>query len=176
MNQRSNDVYAFVEGIPANNTGTRITVDRMIELIRKRAYDPSVRQAASRIVAGVDGRQTGRQIATIRKWMANNFRFLRDPRGVEMLHDPVVLLRQFKDHGYIQGDCDDAGILAGTLGRSIGLRGRVVTVSFDPTGKPFSHTWTDLSDALGRSWVQMDVTRSRNDLEKYVTAAKVYPV
>lgn len=160
------------ETIGLGDAGTAVTVSRMRALIREGGADPMVRLLAQRIVAGVDGRDTARQAGVIRSWLKANFRFLRDPQNVELLHTPEYLLRMLVREGYIQGDCDDVAILGGALGEAIGLKAKIVTVGFDgPTG-PFAHVWVELTGpGLGR-WVELDTTRSRPDLASMIQRRK----
>lgn len=157
--------------IPGGDGGTLATVSAMRRLIRQGSTQPIVREVSSRIMAGVGGRDVRGQAAALRRWMSMNFRFLRDPLGDELLHAPDLLLRNWQRLGYIQGDCDDAAVLAGALARSVGMPVRLVVVAFKSLG-PFAHVWAEVSDPTESWWQEMDVTRSRPDLMSHVKRIK----
>lgn len=128
------------------------------------AVQPAVREVGARIVLGVPGMDGTLQAKVIREWIADHVEFLRDPYGVEALHEPVVMLRAILTRGVVQVDCDDVAILAAALGRTIGLRARFVTVGFNSPTAPFRHVWTELADPRAQVWVDVDVTRPAQGL------------
>lgn len=162
--------------INAGDYGAAQTASSMVRLIREGAVHPAVRRLALRIVAGTDGRDQRDQAGLLKTWMHGHFRFVRDPHGAELLHTPEYLLREVGAQGYVQGDCDDAAILGGALARSIGFRTRLIIVSFHDRRAPFSHVWVEIGDVAGKWWYELDVTRSRPDLEAHVARRKVIPV
>jgi hypothetical protein len=85
---------------------------------------------------------------------------LSDPSGVELLHDPVLLLEDIRERGQARGDCDDVAVLGAALGGAMGLSARFVVVGFRGPNEPFEHVWTELYD--GTTWRELDVTRPRN--------------
>lgn len=88
--------------------------------------------------------------------MVRRFRFVPDPKGVELLKSPAVMLNEWRQSGVASGDCDDAAILSGSLALAMGLRVRWVVLGFTPTG-PFRHVFAEARD--GSRWVDFDVTR-----------------
>lgn len=161
--------------ISAGDYGATQTADSMVRLIRQGAVMPIVRQTALQIVAS-DPRDQRIQAGTLKTWLHSRFRFVRDPFGAELLHTPEYLLRQLGRDGYVQGDCDDAAILGGALARSIGFRTRLIVVAFHDPRAPFSHVWVEIGDLNGKWWYELDVTRSRPDLESKVSRHKVIPI
>lgn len=88
--------------------------------------------------------------------MVRRFQFVPDPRGVELLKSPHVMLNEYRLGGYATGDCDDAAILSASIALAMGLRVRWVLLGFTPTG-PYRHVFAEAREA-GR-WVDFDVTR-----------------
>lgn len=161
--------------ISAGDYGATQTADQMVRLVRDGSVTPIVRDAALQIVAG-DPRDQRIQAGSIKTWLHSRFRFVRDPLGAELLHTPEYLLRGIRAQGYVQGDCDDVAILGGALARSIGFRTRFVIVAFHDPRAPYSHVWVEIGDPVGNWWYELDVTRSRPDLESKVSRHKIIPI
>lgn len=161
--------------IGAGDYGASQTADQMVRLIRQGAVTPIVRRVALQIVAS-DPRDQRIQAGTLKTWLHSRFRFVRDPFGAELLHTPEYLLRGVEAEGYVQGDCDDAAILGASLARSIGFRTRLIIVAFHDPRAPYSHVWAEIGDLAGKWWYELDVTRSRPDLEAKVSRHKVIPI
>lgn len=130
----------------------------MAELVDLRASDPLVRDVAISIVQGIPRERVDAQIAAIRAWLAQHCEFIRDPLHDELLTDPRILLRKVIAGGKAYGDCDDAALLAATLGASVGIPPRFAVVEFFGNVPGMSHIWTELHD--GTRWFELDVTRS----------------
>lgn len=149
---------------------TLATLRQMRRVARAAALTPDVRGVATTVVASA-GPRAAAQIAALADWLAPLVTFVRDPYHVEMITDPVVLLRQLKVIGVVAADCDDVATLVAALGRSIGMRARFVVVAFaygDPrvpaSAKPFEHVFTQLAIPTGQPrWVSFDFTRQAQD-------------
>jgi Transglutaminase-like superfamily len=144
--------------------GSAQTLDRMRELVNRSLSVPLVVETANGIAALSPPRDYLSIARAIRAWMARNFRFVRDPVGVELLRDPDYQLRQYMTYGYITGDCDDAAILGAALGKAVGIGARFVAVGFREAG-PLTHVFAVLTGgkdggigSLGPG-VELDVTR-----------------
>lgn len=129
----------------------------MRRLVNDSLADRQVRKVAARIVAGCPPRDCRCRVGKLRAYVASVWRFLRDPKNVELLQAPRVLLDTIGENGYVRGDCDDAAILGAALVKAVGLRARFVVVGWRGSFGPFSHVWTEGWD--GRRWVEFDVTR-----------------
>lgn len=88
--------------------------------------------------------------------MVRRFRFVPDPKGVELLKSPHVMLNEWRASGKASGDCDDAAILSASVALAMGLPVRWVLLGFTPTG-PYRHVFAEAWER-GR-WVDFDVTR-----------------
>lgn len=162
---------AYGVGIGSGDPGTFATVQLMRRLVRRSLAEPVVRFAALQIIRGLRG--DGEQARALAQWLRSHTQFVRDPRGVEWLHDPATLLRQGFDRGVIQGDCDDLAMLAAALGMSIGLRARFVVVG----RQAFEHVYTVLGDPQGRQWFELDVSREQQAIDPaYLTRRAIVEV
>jgi transglutaminase-like putative cysteine protease len=152
--------------IPSGDAGTRAMLDSMKRNVARDYLKPIVRLTAVEIVRGLPARQDGQQIAAIRDWMVQHFQFLRDPRGAELNYSPEWMIREVQKTGVMNADCDDAAVLAASLGKAIGLRARFVCLAFFSKSAGFSHVYTDLASPIGKSpkWVEMDVTRGAQSI------------
>lgn len=150
-----------VQWIPGGDLGAMQTLREMRRLVNESLYQPLLINTAHEIVTPCRARDTGCQAAAIRAWLAAHFRFVPDPRGVELLRTPAVLLEWIEQQGFVTGDCDDAAVLAAALGKAVGLMASFVVVGFRTTGAPFTHVFTLLRTRDG--WAEMDVTRPDNE-------------
>lgn len=168
--------------IADGDLGTEQTVDTMAVLIRDGALTPSVRRAATAIVADIPDPM--RQLLALRSWLASHFQFVRDPASGELLHEPSHLLGQIRTQGRAIGDCDDAAILAGALACAVGFRVALIVVAVDdgsaqPMGDPpYSHVWASMAAPSGPAqWMQFDITRpAQYDPTTAIRRARAFPV
>lgn len=144
--------------------GSGQTLQKMRSLVNGSLSVPLVVETANSIAATVPARDYLAIAQAIRSWMQRNFRFVRDPVGVELVRDPVYQLTQWQNNGYISGDCDDAAVLGAALGKANGIGARFIAVGFAPGG-PLLHVFTILTGrrdggmgSLGPG-VDLDVTR-----------------
>ena len=109
---------------------------------------PAIRQLALSIVSDLPSKKWLQECAGVFAWVRGNIRFVRDPRGIEMIHTAEGVL----DDG--QGDCDDHSILVAALLESIGHPCRFKAVSF--RSGEFVHVYAQA--LIGRTWVALDTT------------------
>lgn len=74
--------------------------------------------------------------------------YVRDTRGVEVLHTPEWLLKQRA------GDCDDKSVLLASLLEAIGFQTRFVAVG--PAPGIFAHVYVEVR--IGNEWVPAETT------------------
>lgn len=140
--------------IPAGHLGIEWTVRRMRRLVAASLGSPLLVASARNIV----GRsQSSTEAAErIRAFLESGVRFTFDPRGVELLKPPDMMLEEIEQRGEAVGDCDDVAVLGAALGRAIGLPARFVLLAF-AHGAPFEHVYTELLTEGG--WRELDTTR-----------------
>jgi transglutaminase-like putative cysteine protease len=122
------------------------------------------------VVGSVAPRDVGGQIQTIAHWLDAHFRYLSDPVGVELLRDPGGAFTEIRQRGYTQGDCDEAAMLAATLGMANGIPARFRALAFYSPTAPYSHVVCDLLGP-GRQWIPIDITKPA-DMEIPPTATR----
>jgi len=151
--------------MPSSDFGTYLTVGAMRAMVTHDYMLPEVRLTATDIVRGLGGQDGFAQAHAIREYVEQHTEFLRDPDMVEMLHAPVWQLRQIRQRGLVQVDCDDVAMLAAALGKAVGLRARFVAVGFHNTRAPYRHVWAELSPRAVNAWVDVDTTRPAQGLD-----------
>lgn len=145
-----------VRTIGGGDFGSGQTLRKMRSLVNAALVQPLVVTTAKEIVAYCPEGDDYCQAVSIGRWLADHFQFVRDPVGVELLHEPRYMLQVIDAKAFFGGDCDDAAVLGAALGKAVGLRARFRAIGFRKAG-PLSHVIADVRTPRG--WVQLDVTR-----------------
>lgn len=147
------------------DASTQVMVRQMQALVENAYVDPVVRQTATDIVRYGNPRDYLGAARRIRQYLSDHIRFLRDPEGRELSFTPQLMLRTIKDYEIANVDCDDAAVLAASLGRSVGLQARFVLLGFLNPTNPLAHVYTELAGP-GKNpvWIEQDVTRSQREI------------
>lgn len=151
--------------------GTRYVPDTLRKMqahIRQAVTMRPVVEFTAGLLRAVPGRSYEQRAKLIRSYLASHFIFAPDPHGVELLRCPDFLLSEIGRKGWVAGDCDDAAVLAGTLGVAGGFPVQLVAVAFDPTKKRYQHVYAVLIGPRGEQY-EMDFTRSGQVLPSQVT-------
>lgn len=153
--------------IPFGDAGSFATVAHMRNVISEAIRSPIVVETAHRIAMQFPVRAYVRVAIGIRDWMKENFFFVRDPVGVELIRTPEYLLNRMQITGKITGDCDDATVLGCALGKAIGIPCKIVTIGFNRAGtsqSPLSHVFGMLvAPSVPRAIaIELDVTKPAN--------------
>lgn len=165
--------------IPSGRAGTEVTVKRMADAVRESLTDPTVRDTALAIIRGCPGRDYPCQVGALRRWLAARFRFRRDPHRLEWVVSPVRQLAYVRGQGFVEGDCDDAAVLAAALGEAVGFPARLAVLGFLGPAGPFGHVFTELgvsSPPAAAGWYELDVTRSLATPQLPPSRLAYYPV
>lgn len=126
-------------------------------MIRASTPQTVVWRTARMIAARENTRDQTTLARTIRKWCDDRFRYVRDPRNVELLQSPARMLEEIDTYGYFAGDCDEASILTATLCTAVGIRCELHAVSFR-VGRPLSHVFAVAYPERGAP-VDLDIVR-----------------
>lgn len=141
----------LAEGDP----GTADTVREMCRLIDEGASDPEINRLAIAIVkaAGVRPLDFEGERRAVYAWIRRNLRYVRDVDGKETLRGARETLTVGA------GDCDCLTIVTLALLRTLGQRGRIVTIATHPEAPDlFSHVFAEVRDERGR-WIPLDTAR-----------------
>lgn len=134
------------------NAGIQQTLAKMAALTNGAILDPAIRDQAAYATSACDRREKLCLCHSLMSWVSRNVRYVRDPAGVELLHDPRLIARAIKDKRLVYGDCDDMSMFLGALLKSVGLRPTFRAVGYN--GRPFQHVYV-MCEGL-----KLDATRS----------------
>lgn len=133
--------------------GVRQTLMLMQSLVN-RAYTHEIIRAQAVAATRHCGRADYRcQAASLLAWVRRKLHFVRDPHGVEALHDPVALAAAIRAGRMAYGDCDDFAMYLASLMKAIGLPATFRAVGF--TGGPIKHVYV-----IGPGGMKLDPTRN----------------
>ena len=109
-------VYPQVPG----DGGVFQTVQKMKGLVNQSFLHPYIRERAASIVQNCERNRTCEEQGLI-GYVRTRVQYLRDPSGVEALHDPVTFYEnRLRAAALVFGDCDDLSTYLATLLKSIG--------------------------------------------------------
>lgn len=144
--------------------------------------DYSVRELAERICHGLPSKAYLDEYLAIYYFLLSHTRYMRDPRTVELVRDPVLISKMILRGERPAVDCDDSGAEAMALTLSCGGSSRVVTVAFRHMfhngQRQFSHVFGQAQEPESRQWVTIDPVAASNtrSMLRRVVAAKVWPI
>lgn len=82
------------------------------------------------------------------------FRYVNDPRHVEMVKDPERMVDEIRQFGSTQVDCDEQSLMAGTLALLIGREVEFVALGFEP--RVLTHVGTRVKEPKSGRWIWID--------------------
>ena len=97
------------------------TVDEIKRVIRESAYNPYVRRWAEQIVEEVKPNDKYGEARAVYDFITTHVRYTKDPKGMEFIQTPPLLLQMIEQGEIPKGDCDDIATLAMSLLKSIGF-------------------------------------------------------
>ena len=150
-------------------SGKRRTVEEMVRLIQKGSEYPEIRALAAMLTEGKETRL--QKAVAIHNWVQRFIRYRKDPKGVELLQDPRLVLEEG------EADCDEHVILSCALYRAAGIPCKIMTLSVVP-GRPDPHAVALVQTEHG--WLISDTTRKGSlghfDLARRIIHREVFHV
>ena len=134
------------------DAGIRQTLDSMARLVNSAFLDPTIRDQAAYAIGGCERNNRACQCYSVMSWVGRMVRYVRDPTGVELLHDPRLIGRAIAGKKLVYGDCDDMSMYLASLLKSVGLQPIIRAVGYN--GRPFQHVY------IVCQGVKLDATRS----------------
>lgn len=127
--------------------GNLETVAIMQGIARKASADPRVRQLALNVLQqnSVASHNYIDEARALAQFVQQNVRYVRDPNGIEQLHDPIYMIDQITK-GTAQGDCDDQALLLASMLLTIGAQPFFAIVRFNSTRGAYNHIYTVVYD------------------------------
>lgn len=130
------------------------TLSHMRRLVNNAFTQPSIRRLAVRAMGHCQPTDKRCQAASILAFVQRSMSFIRDPLGVEALHDPVMISLEIERGGRPFGDCDDFSMLIASMLKSVGLPATLKAVGFN--GGNLSHVYVE-----GPYGMKLDGTRDQ---------------
>ena len=172
-----------LRGIPANHVnigfGTPAitkTVGHMKQIIVKAAFQPYVRRWAENIVYNIPQGDKFGEARAVYDFVVDSIRYTRDPKGMEFIQTPDMLLRFVESDDIATGDCDDITTLGMALLKSIGFDVAIKITSYS-SKRQYQHVY-GLVNIKGR-WTPFDAIREDKFLgweAPGITRSKIYRV
>ena len=127
------------------------------QLMFEYGTDPEIRRFTPSLfgMCGHDDRSC--QYKAVTDFVLDKVRYVRDPLGVEYVRSPTALLREYREFGMANGDCDDQVLLTGSMLFSVGFETRPIGLNLF-TREYFDHVALQtLRD--DQRWVTFDSCR-----------------
>lgn len=126
----------------------------MRRLVRDAQHDAHVIATARQAVAGADGFSRRSLADAVARWLAERVRYVPDPLVLEVVRPPAALLRELRERGVIQEDCESLATLTAALMESVGVPTRFVVAAPRADG-PYEHVWVQALTEDG--WLDYDL-------------------
>jgi hypothetical protein len=114
----------------------------MKKVARERSGHPIVRKLALDIINyyNIDSHYYADEAKAIGTYVQKNVAYVKDPNGIEQLHDPLTMIEQIQ-RGVARGDCDDMALLVASLLLSIGHSPKFRVVRYESHFGPYNHIY-----------------------------------
>ena len=129
------------------------TLGHMGRLVTQACVHPLIRKQAMQAIQHCGVNDKICQQAALMVWVQRMMKFVRDPHGIEALHDPVMIATAIEQGKQPYGDCDDFSMYLASLLRAVGLRANFRVVGFN--GGKLSHVYV-----TGPKEEKLDSTRN----------------
>jgi transglutaminase-like putative cysteine protease len=141
-----------------------------------------VRQLAEALAGGLGSKDYLSEALSVYYFVIANTRYMRDPRTVELVRAPHIVVAELAQGKTPSLDCDDMASLIVALLLAMGNEVRIVTVAFHHAfhrGKrQFSHVFVQAREPRTRMWITLDPVAAEKTAQmlRRVKAAKIWPV
>ncbi|MGL5936386.1 MAG: hypothetical protein ACRCZI_12295 [Cetobacterium sp.] len=139
----------------AGSMGVAQTLRKMASLAQGAKLDALIRDQAEVATGGCFKGARDCQCYSLLSWVSRTVRYIADPAGAELLHDPRLMARGIHARKRVYGDCDDMSMYLAALALSIGLQPTFRAVGYN--GRPFQHVYVMCCG------LKLDATRSAWD-------------
>jgi hypothetical protein len=162
-------VRTFLGSVPPATVqafrGPKDTLDKMAEAALGARGEQSflVRQFTEWLLRGVQPKDYLGEILAIRNVLVAPspfvegialFRYVNDPRHVEMVKDPERQVTEIMEQGSTLVDCDDYSTMAATMALVIGRAVELVAMGFEPGS--LSHVAVRIQEPKTKQWIVVD--------------------
>lgn len=141
-----------------------------------------VRQLAEHICQGIDSKDYVSEYLALYHYVLRACRYMRDPRTVELVRAPHVVVAELANGKRANLDCDDLSAFLAALLLSVGGRVEFVTVAFRHMffqgERQYSHVFLRAQDPRTKQWIVFDPVAAERTKKMLgdVRAAKTWSV
>lgn len=143
---------------------------------------PIVRYTVETVTRYLQSKDTVSEALALYYWFVDKTRYLRDPRTIELVRAPWILLEQI-NNGHIPGiDCDESTSALCALALASGAGTRAVTVAFQDMHyngeRQYSHVFCQVQEPRTGKWLTLDPVAGDRmaEMRGRVFAAKIWPI
>lgn len=157
-----------------------------VEVIKRYAIesqtDPLVRAFAETLVAGLDSKDYVSEILAVYYGVLQRTRYANDPRSVELVKKPGMVVRRIAAGERPSLDCDDLVALEAALLLSLGREVRAVTAAFADHfyggERQYSHVYLQAKEPRMSAWITLDPVAAEDTgtMLRRVRAIKIWPI
>lgn len=166
--------------LPFRGAPTTVAAIKRAALESQEHYE--VRELAEEICKEVKPKDYISEPLAIFFYVCQNTRYTRDPRTIELVRAPYLIVNQIIDGRMPSLDCDDMAATICALAMAVGCRCRVATVAFDNKfykgQRQYSHVYAEVQDPKTRKWLILDPVAGRKTMEMKgrTVAVKYWPI
>ena len=159
-----------------------MTVAVMIDGALRSQDHLEVRLLAEEICNGLGSKDYASEIIAIYYFVLSRTRYMRDPRTIELVRAPHVVVKELATGATPNLDCDDMTALLVALLLAIGAEVRIVTVAFRKAiyqGKvQYSHVYCQAREPRTGAWITLDPVAAEDtpSMLRRVKEMKIWPV
>jgi hypothetical protein len=157
-----------------------------VDVIKRAAIDsqrkPVVRALAEEVTKHLPSKDTLSEALAFNNLLLDRTRYMRDPRSVEYVRAPWVIVEQMMAGHTPALDCDDmVSFLCGMAAVS-GAECRAVTVAFRNmfyrNQRQYSHVFAQIKEPRTGQWITLDPVAGdkTEEMKSRVVAAKFWPI
>ncbi len=141
----------------------------------------TVRKLAESICHQLRSKDYVSEALAIYNYVCANTRYMRDPRTVELVRAPYVVVEELNSGKRPNLDCDDMTAFIIALLLATGCQARIVTVAFKNMfyngERQYSHVFAQAYDPRSGKWIILDPVPVRSkEMRGRAVAAKYWPV
>jgi len=149
-----------INNVPDGFHGNIATIKMMIKIAREKSGSNIVRQLAIKILNDAQTKSHNHldEAVAIGQWVRDNVAYMKDPHGIELLQDPLLIIEKAEKRE-ARGDCDDMALLCATLLLSIGVQPYFRAVRWKDKKGNFNHIYVMVCEKNYKdkpNWLALD--------------------
>jgi transglutaminase-like putative cysteine protease len=154
----------------------------MVRAALESQQDLSVRLLAEEICRNLVGKDYSSEALAIYYFVLTHTRYMRDPRTIELVKAPRLVVQEILAGRVPNLDCDDLATLLAALLLSTGAEVRFVTVAFKNAfyqgQRQYSHVFVQAREPRTNAWITLDPVAGdkTTDMINRTKAAMFWPV